>query len=173
MRNSRYFRWLTKLIESPRYSDYSELLQFLFQEEFRWDFSIPTDSARADDGIDLRLEYFNDSYDPDIDVDENCNVLEMLIAMSIRIERDITGEPGFDHPERWFWQFIDNLELTDETDDYFDENRVINVVGNWMARNIKPDGYGGIFPLKYPPVDQRTAPIWDQMSAYVNEQEDY
>ena len=172
MRNTRYFQWLTSLIRDRDYSDYTKLLRLLFEEEFRWDYAIPTDSARADDGIDLRLLYFSDRYDPNVDADEPCNVLEMLVALALRIERDITGEPGFDHPEIWFWQFISNLDLLSETDDDFDENYVINTLGNWMARKFRPDGYGGIFPLKHPPTDQRHAAIWDQMSAYINEVED-
>lgn len=171
MRNKRYFKWLISIIDDPYYRPYGSLLSFLYDEEFRWDFAIPTDSARADDGIELRALYFSETYDNELDMDEPCSVLEMLIAMSTRIERDITGEPGFDHPEKWFWQMIENLDLLSETDRHFDEHYVTNVVGNWMARNIKPDGYGGVFPLRHPHADQRIVPIWDQMSAYVNEQE--
>jgi hypothetical protein len=169
MRKARYFKWLVNKVNAK--SEDVPLLHFLFTEEFWWDPSIPTDSSRAEDGIDLRALYFDET-DEDFDLDEPCTVLEMLIALALRIERDIMGEPGYDYPERWFWTMIKNLGLSDERGGLFSENYCSNVIENWLSRKYDSNGYGGLFPLKYPHSDQRKIPIWDQMSAYLNEMEE-
>ena len=169
MNKASYFNYLLQKINAP--TSYRRLLELLFNEEFRWDFSIFSDANRADDGLGLRLAYLIDEKDyEDIHEEpEPCNVLEMLVALSIRIETDLMGEPGNDHPERWFWEMIDNLGLAGMTNAAFNEMYVINVIGNWMARNYKKNGEGSLFPLKRPRVDTRKEPIWDQMSDYLNE----
>lgn len=74
------------------------------------------------------------------------------------------GEPGNDHPERWFWEMIDNLGLRN-----YSEQSVIDNVGKWMARDYDKDGRGGIFPLNRPLRNQRTVPIWEQAGSYMCE----
>lgn len=179
MNKTRYFTWLLNKVygRSKVYTQrYSDLLSYLHQMEFRWDRTITTDENRADDGVNLRLLYFNEVgslYGENLtreDTSRPCSVLEMLIALSCRIETDIMGEPGDDHTEKWFWEMIDNLGLSGMTNNMFDPVVVNNAIGKWLGRSYKASGKGGLFPLKKNyNVDQRRVPIWDQMGTYLVE----
>lgn len=171
--NYSYFTYLVGrvgVIPGSPFEKYYKLLNDLFHIEFLWDYSIVTDVNRADDGIYMRFLYFQETgKGRDYDGDLPCTVLEMLVGLSVRLETDLMGEPGNDHPERWFWDMINNLGLSSNTDDHYDQQITWDNVGRWMSRNYRPDGYGGLFPLHHPPMDQRRVPIWDQMSMYINE----
>lgn len=146
----------------------SRICAQLFLIEFRWDFTIELDADRAENGKRLRLNYYYDTGRNSGMKGTPCTVLEMLIAMSCAME-DIMGEPGNDHPERWFWDMIDNLGLGDMDDDNFDECVVNDRVANWMSRNYDRNGNGGIFPLRFSKSDQRRVPIWEQAGSYMSE----
>ena len=174
MDQQRYFNWLCSKVRAdrdPEYMHYSCLLNDLFNQEYRWDFAIESDANRADDGINLRLLYSQETGDrlDWINRKTSCTILEMLIAMSIRIEMDIMGDPGEDRPERWFWEMLGNLGLMIMTDDNYDPNYVTDIIWRWMARQYSKNGSGGLFPLRKPTSDQRSIPIWDQMGAYLVE----
>ena len=88
------------------------------------------DENRFADGINLRYRFADElGYSREQIAlylnDKPCSILEMMIALSIRCEEQITGdmEEG-DHPDRWFWLMINNLGLTNMVDDYFDLNYV-------------------------------------------------
>lgn len=166
MERELYFKQLLKvLMKEPWQKKYKKLLRILFSTEFYWDPAIYSDSSRAEDGIGLRELYFGtDEYN-----DEPCSVLEMMAALSIRIEQDIMGEPGNDHVEQWFWEMLRNLRLLEEDDQSVDEYCVMKKLNTWMNRDYRANGDGGLFPLKDPYRDQRSVPIWDQMAAYLNE----
>jgi hypothetical protein len=170
MNIGEYYLYLTDRV-SRGGARYNLLLSYLFETPFRWSYKIPTDANRAKDGQLLRDRYANDTGDYILyeDKRERCNVLEMMVALSIRIEEDITGEPGDDHPERWFWEMIENLGLNKFSDRSFDERRVNDILNKWMLRSFRDNGEGGLFPLKHPLKDQRLVPIWDQMNLYLNE----
>lgn len=174
MDQQRYFEWLCSKVKAdrePEYMHYHCLLSDLFNQEYRWDFAMESDANRADDGINLRRLYFQESGDKITWADRkfSCTILEMLIAMSIRIEMDIMGNPGEDRPERWFWEMLGNLGLMTMTDNNYNPDYVAEVIHKWMARQYGKNGNGGIFPLKKPASDQRAVPIWEQMGAYLVE----
>ena len=170
MNENEYFDWLVERIGGQRH--YKLLLSYLYDTPFRWSPKIPTDANRAGDGKYLRTQYANETgdYISYSDAKEPCRVLEMLIALSIRIENDITGEPGDDHPERWFWEMIKNLGIYRFNDSQFSEANVEAALSMWMDRKISRTGSGGLFPLTKTSKDQRLVPIWDQMNEYLNEQ---
>jgi hypothetical protein len=72
----------------------------------------------------------------------------------------------------WFQIFIENLGLDRYDDDYvmkrstWPAERIINTFNN---RSYRPNGRGGIFPLKHPQHDQREVELWYQMGAYMTE----
>ena len=164
-----YWAWLMDIVKIP--SDYSKLGNFLANEQFTW--INPMDGNRADDGIDMRLAYARECGLPiitdDIYNEMNCSVLEMLVALCCRIERDITGTPGDDHPEKWFWEFMHNLRIDAESDDIFDENYVSLVIDTWLNRGFKRNGVGSPFPLRRAFGDQRRKEIWNQAQSYLIE----
>ena len=166
-----YFQWLIEKVKahSPKRCNYLSLLKTLFTTDFVY--IIERDKNRAGDGVGLREEYCYDAeydyyYD---DYERPCSVLEMLIALSLRCERTITGEVDNDHPERLFWLMIDNLGLGDMTDDNFDPLLTKQILKKWMTRKFKRNGEGGLFPLKKPFEDQRKVEIWFQLLSFVNE----
>ena len=117
-----YYIWLCDLIDLETHSGYSDLISFLYCTEFIW--SVPTDSNRAQDGIDLRLDYISDNPDDDGEwVDDACSWLEMLIALARRVRTDIM--PDFNiSVDGWFWQFISDKERINyrNLDDFSSEN---------------------------------------------------
>lgn len=174
MDRERYFKYLVSKIpyKAVNVEDYSRLLKFLFDHEFVWSNRTETDANRADDGIRLRLLYLQDEkrLGAKGDMRLPCSVLEMMVALSIRIDSDIMGEAGEKaNAGKWFWEMIANLGLADMTNSMYDEGKVISVIETWLGRTYKRNGSGGAFPLKRTRVDQRKVPIWDQMGEYLVE----
>jgi protein involved in sex pheromone biosynthesis len=100
-------------------------------------------------------------------------MLEMLIALAIRCEEQMSNPKEGDRTCKWFWEMIQNIELDSYTDsDYFNLDgpvMVDKILTNVLERNYKHDGKGGLFPLKKAKGDQRNVEIWYQMSAYLLE----
>ena len=169
MNDNEYFDWLTDQIGGQH--RFRMLLSVLYDTPFRWSYKIPSDANRAGDGQYLRTRYANATgdYVSYKDAKAPCNVLEMLVAMSIRIENDIMGEPGNDHPEHWFWEMIKNLGIYRFNDSHFSEHDILRALDKWMDRKFADNGAGGLFPLSKSLRDQRLIPIWNQMSDYLNE----
>jgi hypothetical protein len=165
-----YHEWLMELmrIDLPEHRNYRKLMYDLDTKEFIW--LHPMDENRDIDAFDLRKEYF---FDNGLDVSEvwtsprSC--LEVLAALSRRIEIEITGEPGNDHIERWFWIMISNLGLDRFDDDHYDHGYVEYILDVWLARKFEKNGKCGLFPLKKATSDQRDVDIWYQMQAYLME----
>ena len=172
MNRGEYFLYLTEKISNGKERQRMLLLSYLFDTKFIWSYKIPTDANRAKDGQLLRDRYANETGDYILynDKIEPCNVLEMLVALSIRIEEDIMAEPGDENPSRWFWEMIKNLDLNHMTDKSFSEKKAGSILFSWMNRLYDSEGNGGLFPLKKAKKDQRLMSIWDQMNLYLNEQ---
>ena len=168
MNKGEYYIYLTDVVGRKRHN---LLLSYLYDTEFRWSYKVPTDANRARDGQLLRDRYANDTGDYILfsDKEETCSVLEMLVALSIRIEEDIMADPGFENPSKWFWTMLDNLKISELDDRRFDEAKAFDILDRWMSRSFKEDGSGSLFPLKHSIKDQRLVPIWDQANLYLNE----
>ena len=167
-----YFEWMYDLVCGARYSretSYKKLLRYLHSVEFRY--SIPRDSNRAVDGVDLRYRFFYmNEYDtrPNWPDDYECSVLEMMVALSIKCE-DIMGDDRFgDRTGQWFWGMIVNLGLGSMTDDRFDELYAEDVINIFLDRRYDPDGKGGLFRIKHCRQDLRNVEIWYQMCWYLD-----
>ena len=157
--------YYTYLVDKTGLDDreYSVMLSTLFCIPFEWSHKIPMDANRANDGLAMRSEYELDT-NMHADVVGDCNVLEMLVALAIRID-SVMGVPGEDHFDEWFCLMIDNLGLTPE----MDPSGIRDVVNRWMRRDIDHNGNGGLFPLEHTSEDQRELSIWDQMTCYINQ----
>lgn len=162
-----YCRWLCERVGLDL-SLYGRLALCLYSLPFEWPGRIAIDENRSCDGVMLRYYYESATRIPYPYDGRDCSVLEMMVALCERID-DIAGEPGEIHYDYWFSVMLKNLDLLNETNDNFNEDRVKSICMNWMARNIDPDGHGGAFPLMHPMEDQRDLSIWDQMSCYINE----
>ncbi|MCM1578801.1 MAG: hypothetical protein NC078_08400 [Ruminococcus sp.] len=173
-----YFDWLYRLVCSPEDTgghSYGKLLARLDQEEFTY--IIGLDGNRAEDGMDLRYRFgyecgIADSVTAAFLDDRSCSVLEMMAALSLRCEEHIMddSESGL-RPGRWFWKMIKNLGLYSMTDAHYDEETVNNALFVLLSHGYKSDGEGGLFTVKNPKSDMRTAEIWAQMMWYLNQTE--
>lgn len=170
-----YFKWLYRQVGAVTQRDPSRsfwrLMRQLYRKEFVW--FVPNDHNRAEDGRDLRLRFVNYSgVTPDEDwMDLGCSMLEMLIALSHRLNFE-TGIP----PKRWFWELLENLGLDDLCDENYGDlthEAVNDILEQVNDRTYAPDGTGGLFPLKHSDYDQRDVEIWYQLCAYLLENEYY
>ena len=167
---NKYIRWILKEVGcGPEdMKKYKLLFKQLFETEFTW--IIPRDDNRLSDGLRLRRD-FDRQFDTYIsDSDYPCSVLEMLIALAIRMENDILGDPTDEHPEKWFWIMLDNLGLLGYSDAVFGSIASAEInekVQKFLAREIDRDGKGGIFPIKGTKNDQRKVEIWYQMQEFI------
>lgn len=169
-----YFSWLVKYIEQgDKYGTSDEvksLLWILYDTEFYE--LIKNDQNRSDDGIQLRRIFreetgINQTHDM-----EKCSLLEMLIALSDRLDF-ILSEGRSRKRREWFWMLIDNLDLEPFSLDspYIKEIASTNElkIKTFLERKYKCNGRGGLFPLKRPTQDQTKIEIWYQMMAYIDE----
>lgn len=173
---TRYFMWMYKLVADRkviRNLSYHKLLYLLSMIPF--EYTVAMDANRYEDGIDLRYRF---AYENNIDEreiayaldDEPCSVLEMMIALSLRIENSImeNHEIG-DRTAQWFWGMIDNLGLSSYTDDRYDEEHIRIKINRLLTRRYKRNGEGGLFTIRDPYRDMRKAEIWFQAMWYLYE----
>lgn len=162
-----YFEWMYNLINSndtKKESSFRKLLTRLHEIEFYY--SIQKDANRAEDGENLRYHFAYDIYSPesrDIIVDylsRPCSVLEMMIALSIRLE-DIMDDPSIgDRTGQWFWKMIVNLGLGGMYDLRYDEKYVDDTINTFLNHEYEPDGRGGLFRIRDCEYDLREVEIW-------------
>lgn len=143
---------------------YEFLWDKLYSMEYTW--IIPKDENRAADGITLRYRYNGDGF---VEINAPCNVLEMLVALAIRCEDELMGDllKG-DKTSKWFWMFLEHLDLDLMTNKDFDEYFVEVMVNNFMCNHYSADGKGGLFWIPGIKMDMRKTEIWYQMIWFMN-----
>jgi len=168
-----YFSWIVQQIgDDNKCGDYSNLLSHLFDTEFI--FTNPMDGNRYEDGIELRYKfgYHNNISDDIISAELDifpCSVLEMMVALAIRME-DFMDDPDIGNRiPTWFWNMVDCLELSKSYDRRYDMDYVDRRLEIFMNREYSYDGAGGLFQIINPPADLRTREIWMQTMWYLNE----
>lgn len=172
--NNRYFNWVCKLIGVNPYAKkhtYYDLLYLLNQIEFTY--SLPMDGNRYEDGIDLRYRFaINENY-PDSQIsclldDQPCSVLEMMVALAIRLEEHIMDNPDVgNRTGLWFWDMIDSLGLYSMYDGRFDESEAMDIIQRFLDRDYDYDGDGGLFTVTNCNLDMRNIEIWYQANYYL------
>lgn len=171
---NKYFNYLCDLITDDR--TYDHLLGAMDSVKFRQ--LIANDDNRAEDGKKLREDFIDlnpdmDEQDIELLMEGECSVLEMMIALSKRLEFETAQSKWEKTPKEWFWILIDNLGLLNvDNHEYMKlecRNWVRDVLFCFVRREYDNDGFGGLFPLKYPKHDQTKIEIWYQMSEYIME----
>lgn len=174
--NREYFDWMCDHVcdeENLERVTYHKLMKRL--HEINFEYSIPMDGNRAEDGTDLRYRFaYENSYDARLIVsyldDRPCSVLEMMIALAIRCEEHIMWNPDIgDRTGQWFWNMIVSLGLGGMTDDKYNESHVNAVIRRFLDRNFERNGEGSLFTIHDPRKDMRDTEIWYQMCAYLDE----
>lgn len=160
-----YFNWLCARVLPPNSPDYHVLLQVLHKTEFVW--VVMGDENRAKDGIELRIDFLRETnfYRDDEWLSYPCSVFEMLLAFAYRANFQ-TGIPTAE----WFWRMIANLGLDGfqrVTED--DVPAIQEILNAFIWRTYRPNGHGGLFPVRLPQHDQRKVEIWYQFCNYVRD----
>lgn len=170
--NVNYMAWLVDIATEGHASDciYKRLFTQLMDTPFRWSAGIPLDENRAYDGRSLRQKFCRHTGARSAmnEEDAPASVLEVLVALAMRIETDImhNGEAG-DRTSLWFASMIDSLGLTNCTDSAYDAPYVNAVLERWMDRNYEPCGRGGLFTTTDPTVLMPTIEIWQQAQIWL------
>ena len=165
----QYFNWMYDMVFTKRAPSYDRLLRYLNSQEFTY--NIRLDGNRADDGLYLRYRFKQANHLRAVDVDRcltgKCSVLEMMVALCLRIEEDIMDDPvKGNRIHKWFHVMLKSLGLLDMDDAYFDERYTDKVITRFLNREYEPNGAGGLFRIKDCPYDLRSVEIWYQMCWY-------
>ncbi len=167
-----YFKWLCDLVHISGPDSYLILGKELFKTSF---YSlVNNDNNREADGKRLRKDFLDEeNYLDSGALDGPCSVLEMLIALSIRIEKELYKLDEDNKCIEYFWMLISNLGLDQLDDEHYVEKNgdlIFNhVMDIFLNRKYNRKGLGGLFPLKNTKNDQRKIEIWYQMQEYLNE----
>lgn len=170
---NEYFEWLYNYVCKGRVHNgvsYNKLFKLLHSIEFT--FTIPNDINRARDGVDLRYRFslYKDN-ELIMKVLDNgpCSVLEMIIALAIRCEETIMDDPRYgNRTSQWFWNMLRNLDISDMSDDIFDEKYVLDKIDDFLFRRYEPNGKGGLFYIRNCAYDLRDEDIWTQLCWYLD-----
>ena len=175
--NDPYFQWLCRRVGIPERKKYLRMAEELHCLIFRPGDTIDTDKNRANDGLQLRVE-FMERYGL-IGSSANrgpCTMFEFLIGLAKRMSYVMGTDKNDLHTAHYFWAMIENLRLGKLTDDRYEELNgeffVNEAVERVLFRNYEWDGSGGLFPLKHCRHDQRKTEIWYQMQNWLLESGD-
>lgn len=171
---NEYFKWMCRIVRNRDYParTYQRLLNYLFSCDFNY--ILEMDDNRAGDGVELRYQFGREKNYPDSMIatyldDRECSVLEMMVALSIRLEKHITDDPEVgDRTGQWFWGMISNLGLVQMTDARFSESQVEIVIQRFLNREYERNGKGGLFTVEHCRYDLRNVEIWYQASWYLD-----
>lgn len=176
----RYFIWLCNIVSNEEYFQhlsYSKLLTQLYQTEFIFWYGF--DSNRASDGTELRYTFgYENGFDMGFIADElddsQCSVLEMMVALAIRMEEHIMSDPEFgNRTGQWFWNMIASLGLGHMSNDNYNERVVAVKLSKFMEREYDRNGAGSLFTIDDSDIDMRSVDIWYQMNWYLQRYELY
>lgn len=169
----KYFEWLVNIVTQDRFDkniSFNKLFTQLHDTQFTY--SLPLDRNRAYDGRDLRYRFTSEYGCPDRMLDDLpriCSVLEMMIALSVRCEEAIMGDPMYgDRTAQWFWLMVGNLGLAGCYDSNYDAAYVTGVLTDFLTRNYGPDGKGGLFHVRDCEFDMSRVEIWHQLLRYLD-----
>ncbi|MBP5596945.1 MAG: hypothetical protein J6Y02_16295 [Pseudobutyrivibrio sp.] len=159
------------IVTDSDHLNYRYLLDYLFHIEFTW--SVKGDENRASDGLHLR-SIFEDESGMSLKIfeDDPCNVLEMLVALSVRGSENILWDGENNWTPFIFWTMIDNLGLKDCMDGAFNEDYVEHQLLIFLERKYDENGRGGLFlpcPIFVPnPKNFQKLEIWYQMQYWIS-----
>lgn len=181
MIKNKYFDWLYKTMCGGRnlIDTYYDLFRALYNTEFRS--FIEMDKNREQDGCDLRYRFINDVKimsmltnrysidDIEYALEGPCSVLELMVALAIRIEENIMSDPNYgNRTQQWFWNMIANLGLHGMEDGSFDEEIFRRIMTVFIERRYTYDGKGSLFYVRNCPEDMRNLEIWKQLYVYLD-----
>ena len=162
-----FFTWLTDYVygEGPR--GYWKVLRALFSIPF--EVAMPRDENRVGDAYSLRQNFASlsglharDGLQP--------TVLEVMIAFAQRLEYDNLHDPDLgDRAPEWFWCMVGAMGLDGFSDNYYNEDRVYEIIQDFVDRRYCKNGRGSLFVIKDPTFDCRRQELWYQAQKWMIE----
>lgn len=166
--DKQYFYWLCDIVSSGEHK-YDDLLTALYNVKYIAEYSM--DENRIADGNDLRYRFgYSEGYSSDElkDIHNDCSMLEMMIALAIRMEEDIMTNLAYgDRTGTWFWTMIRNLGLGRMTNSRFNQKKFNAIMDTFMNHEYESDGHGGLFVVDCD-YDLTKEEIWTQMNWFLN-----
>lgn len=162
-----FFEWIYQFVGGR---GYRKLLHILYDQEFFT--TDPLDDNRLVDGIQLRYRFGYEANIPKSVMNKKfdtntCSILEMMLALAIRMEDDIMGDPDYgDRTIMWFWMMIKSLGLYDMKDDNIDYDYIHHTIARFLNKDYEYDGSGSLFTVKNINKDMRDLDIWYQMCLF-------
>lgn len=166
-----YFDYLLDKVGYKGNDVFLNILMKLYTTEF-----IPykgLDCNRAGDGLALRKAFCLDRFIDDNEAycvfGDKCTVLEMMVALAVRTELDVAGDPsGDDRTPHWFDVMLESMGLTMYTGEHYNETEVMSIIWKMQNHEFSANGEGGLFKIpEGSGFDMRTLEIWSQMNAYI------
>lgn len=169
-----YFEWLCNIVcdSFSEQASYEKLLTYLYN--FTYEYSLPMDENRAEDGRGMRYRFARTKvpvanvWDIMHELDFECTMLEMMVALSVRCEEWMDDTSYGDRTGQWFWQMVVSLGLGGMTDDRFDYELADDIMYRFRNRKYAPNGKGGLFTINNCHDDLRRVQIWYQMCWYLD-----
>lgn len=174
--NREYLDWMYNKVCNDQYSrnvSYHKLFEQLHDTDFTY--ILPMDDNRAEDGVNLRYRFGQEAGYEDAMVswyldNRPCSVLEMMLALAIRVEISIMDNPDIgDRSGQWFWEMVVSLGLGGMTDENYDYEAVDERLYIFLNRKYARNGAGGLFTIRNSTKDMRNIDIWYQMCFHLNE----
>ena len=142
------------------------VLERLYDRVFYVHPDILMDENRITDGLELRQRFMRERnlrlYRFHM---SECTLLELMVALSLRCEEEITGNGD---KTELFWSMIDNLDLRN----CYDEGYIDYILDNLVSRKYEFDGKnGGLFIVKNPKKSLNEVEIWYQMCWFLSQNE--
>jgi hypothetical protein len=176
-----YLPWLLKHVADERLMRrYKKLFLKLYSTPFDTRHMKDHDGDRAMDGKSLlwRFEREEEKFVHDItgvesiELEERpCNMLEMLVALAIRIEESLAYDfRQGDRTGQWFWEMLSNLGIGYMSNDRFNEEEYRRCLNNFFNYTYDFDGKGCLFRSSTKnPFELQKLDIWYQMQAHMND----
>ena len=177
--NNEYFEWMYHLVcndnkQKKNTISYRKLLYFL--HSFTFVPKMEMDDNRRADGVYFRYRFGYENGYPDayiseyLDTDDDCSVLEMMVALSYKVEEEIASNYMMgDRTSQWFWMMVISLGLNGMEDHNFNRDYCAMVLNNFVNRKYNYNGKGSLFTLEHPHRDMRETDIWCQCMWYLDE----
>lgn len=175
------FEWLYSFDTSgdPVLSDKEKIvLDEMNRITFVVDGRVRKDENRLSDAYDMRNRYLMEAGYPSYFKSKyfdrfSATVFEVLVALSIRCDKDIMGDPDFPGltAPLWFWIMVKNLNFrADELNSEAQIRRSVDYKCDiFMSRRYDFYGRGGLYLVESTTYDLRKADLWMQLQWFCSE----
>lgn len=151
---------------------YTKLFRYLHSIEYQY--THPMDKNRYEDGISLRWHYELEEEKPKASdlLTGPCSMLEMLVALAIKVEEIMWNSKYGDRTKYWFSRMLFSLGLRrgDMMNEFFNDDTkayINKCLERFFKNEYEPDGHGGLFIVYDSPEDLTKLEIWVQMQRYI------